>query len=274
MIEKARELRADAIVLDLEDSVSANEKAGARPVVREAVQTLTAAGRDVWVRVNSTYTGLAKDDCRAVLCPDLRGILLPKADSPDIVRYAEALLRDAEALNGVEPGATKIIAGIESAKGLLAIQPTSQSSARLVGLAFGSEDYTADMQVERTPAGEELSFARGMIAIAARAAGIAAIDTVYPFLHDIEGLLQETRVAKQAGFAGKLLIHPEQIEPVEGVFRPTEIEIANARRIVEAFETASAGGQGAVQVDGMMVDEPVVRRARRVLGLTEAAEPA
>jgi citrate lyase subunit beta / citryl-CoA lyase len=272
MIEKAAGLRADAIILDLEDSVAPAEKENARRLVKDAVPALAAAGREVWVRVNSTYTGMAKDDCRSAIGPHLTGILLPKADSPEIVRYAEALLRDAEAMNGVETGTIRLIAHIETAKGLLAVERTSQASERIVGLAFGSEDYTADMQIERTREGKELGFARGMIGVSARAAGIAAIDTVYPFLHDLEGLTQEARQARQAGFVGKLLIHPEQIDPVQAVFMPGVTEIEAARRIVEGYEAASADGRGSLQVDGMMVDEPVVRRARKILDLTEATQ--
>jgi len=272
MLAKARGLRADAIVLDLEDSVPADEKLRARDLVRAAVVPVAKAAKQAWVRVNSTYTLLAKDDCRAVVMPELTGILLPKADSPEIVRYADALLRDAEALNGVEPGATRVIAHIESASALLRAEAISRASERIVALAFGGEDYTADMRIERTPGGGELAYARSLIAVVSRAAGIMAIDTVYPYLHDLEGLLHDAAEAKRAGYQGKLLIHPEQVEPVARLFTPKDEELDNARRIVEAYDRASAEGRGAVQVDGVMVDAPVAKRARQMLELFETAK--
>lgn len=274
MLDKAPKLGPDGFVLDLEDSVAEGEKVLARQQVRDAIPSLCARdasqadkGGSVWVRINSTYSGRAKDDIRAVLQPGVTGIVLPKADSPDIVRYADALLRDAEASAGVEAGATRLIAAIESAKALLRVAEIARASTRLAGLAFGAEDYTADMQMERTPAGDELMYARHTIAVAARASGLPALDTVFPFLHDLEALLNEARVARRAGFAGKLLIHPEQIEPVTAVFTPSQEELVAARRRLEAYEQAGRDGRGATELDGVMVDAPVARRARDLLEL-------
>ena len=274
MIEKAGGLLPDALILDLEDSVPLAEKAAARDAVTAAVPLLARPERQTWVRINSTYTGLAKDDCRAVVGPTLAGILLPKADSAEIIHYADALLRDAEAHRGVEAGAIKLIAGIESAAGLLHAEAISRASDRVIALAFGAEDYAADLQVERTPAGGELAYARGAIAVVARATGRVALDGVYPFLHDLDGLIQDAQAARRAGFQGKCLIHPEQIDPVRAVFTPTEEQVAAARRIVDAYSQAGAEGRGAVQVDGKMVDAPVAKRAQTLLELFEAAQPA
>lgn len=267
MLERARDLDADVILLDLEDSVPPEEKAQARERVRAALPALLRAGRRVWVRVNSTYTNLTRDDVRATIVPGVEGILLPKADSAAIVRYAEGLLRDQEARANIASGAARMIAAIESAAALLQASETARASPRLIALAFGAEDYTADLGIERTPAGEELMYARHAIAVAARAAGLLAVDTVYPRLHDEEGLSQEARRAKQAGFRGKLLIHPQQIAPVRAVFTPSEVEQERAQRIVAAYRHAEAEGRGAVQVDGAMVDAPVAKRALALLEL-------
>ena len=269
MIDHASGLSPDAILFDLEDSVPPEEKARARELIRQAVPSFARSDREIWVRVNSTYTNLTKDDVRAVLTPDVNGIFLPKADSPQIVRYVEGLLRDQEPRAGIEPGKTRLIAGIETAAGLLRCVETSTASPRLVALAFGSEDFTADMGVERTPDGQELQYARNVIAVAARAAGLLAIDTIYPRLHDLDGLVREAELARRTGFQGKTLIHPEQIEPVMRVFTPGEAEIGFARRVVEAYKQATVQGLGAVAVDGTMVDAPVAKRAQRLLDLVE-----
>jgi citrate lyase subunit beta/citryl-CoA lyase len=265
MLAKAPALAADAIVLDLEDSVPLTAKADARRPVREAIEPVAKAGREVWVRVNSTYSLLAKDDCREVVSSMLSGILLPKADTADIVRYADALLRDAEALIGVEPGRIKIIAHVESASALLRAEEIARSSDRVVALAFGGEDYAADMRIERTPEGAELAFARSFMAVAARAAGVDAIDSVYPYLHEIAGLVRDAQFAKRSGYQGKLLIHPEQIDPVSRIFTPNEAQIDEARQIVAAYQRASSEGIGAVQVNGAMIDAPVAKRAEELL---------
>jgi citrate lyase subunit beta/citryl-CoA lyase len=274
MLAKAASLAPDGLILDLEDSVPDAEKASARAAVAAAIPALAHPRRTTWVRVNSTYTGLTKDDCRAVALAGLTGILLPKADSAEIIRYADALLRDAEARNGLDLGAVKVIAGIESAAALLHAEAISLASERIVALALGAEDYAADLRVERTPAGDEIGYARSVVGVVARATGRAALDAVYPYVHDIEGLVRDARNARQAGFEGKCLIHPEQIEPVQAVFAPSESQVATAKRIVEAYARACAAGQGAVLVDGTMVDAPVAKRAQALLDLAGASEPA
>lgn len=265
MIERARDLSPDAIVFDLEDSVPPAEKARARELVRQAIPRFTRPGRQIWVRVNSTYSLLAKDDIRSVLAPELDGVLLPKADSASIVRYVDGLLRDQEARAGIESGRTKLITAIESAAALLAAAEIGRACGRVVALAFGGEDYAADLGINRTPGGGELAYARGVIGVAARAAGILALDTVYPILHDTAALVREAEFARQAGFQGKLLIHPEQIEPVSRVFTPSDAEISFARRVIDAYKQAAEQGVGALQVDGTMIDAPVVKRAERLL---------
>lgn len=271
MIEKARDLsEADALVLDLEDSVPEGGKEQARANAREALPSLVAPGRQLWVRVNNTYTLRTRDDVRAVVAEQLDGLMLPKADKPEQVLYLEALLRDAEAAAGIEAGKIRLLLVIESAKGLVRCFETARASKRTLAIQLGAEDYVTDMGIERTLDGTELAYPRSVIAVAAGAAGVLALDTVYPALHDEAGLLREAEMARSLGYSGKFAIHPEQIAPINRVFTPTPEKVEQARRIVAAYEEAEQQGHGAVQVEGRMVDAPVVARARALIALAEA----
>jgi citrate lyase subunit beta/citryl-CoA lyase len=272
MIEKARAFDADVIVLDLEDSVPPAEKEQARQIVRRAIPTLAALGHTVHVRVNPVGSGLARDDLAAVVCPELAGIVLPKAESPQDVRDIDVLIREQELERGVKPGTPALIATIESARGVLRCEEICRASTRLAAITLGADDYTADLGVHRTREGRELDYARQVMAVCARAADILALDTPFADFRDEEGLIRESEWVRSLGFKGKYLIHPGQIGPVNRVFRPTEEEVAYARRVLDAFEEAVARGHGAVQVDGRMVDPPVAKRAQALIELAEAIE--
>jgi len=271
MIDKARGLsEADALVLDLEDSVPESGKEQARANAREALPTLVAPGRQLWVRVNNTYSLRTRDDVRAVVCEQLDGIMLPKADKPEQVLYLEALLRDAEAAAGLEAGKIRLMLVIESAKGLVKCYKTARASKRTLAIQLGAEDYATDLGIERTLDGAELNYPRSMIAVAARAAGVLALDTVYPAFRDEAGLEREAQAARALGYKGKFAIHPAQIAPINRVFTPAAEKVEQARRVVSAYEEAEQQGHGAVQLDGQMVDAPVVARARDLIALAEA----
>jgi len=224
----------------------------------------------LWVRVNNTYSLLTRDDVRAVVCAELDGIMLPKADRPEQVLYLEALLRDAEAAAGLEPGKLRLMLVIESAQGLRKVYETAKASPRTIALQLGGEDYATDLGIERTREGRELDYPRNVIAVSARAAGVLALDTVYPAFRDEEGLLREAEAAKAIGYKGKFAIHPVQIAPINRVFTPTPAAVETARALIAAYEAAEAAGHGAVQVEGQMVDAPVVARARNLIALAEA----
>jgi len=272
MIEKARGFDADVIVLDLEDSVPPAGKGQARQIVRSAVPTLAALGHTVHVRVNPVSGGLARDDLAAVVCSELSGIALPKVESAQDIRDIDVLIREQELEHGVKAGTIALIPAIESARGVLRCQEICHASTRLTAIALGADDYTADLGVHRTREGRELDYARQVMVVCARAAGILALDTPFADLRDEEGLVRESEWVRSLGFRGKYLIHPSQIGPVNRVFRPSEEEVAYARRIVQAFEEALARGEGAVQVDGRAVDAPVAKRARALIELAEAIE--
>lgn len=272
MIEKARGFAADVIVLDLEDSVPPVEKEQARQIVRRAIPVLAGLGHSVHVRVNPVDSGLARDDLAAVVCPELSGIGLPKAESAQDVRDIDVLIREQELERGVKPGALALIPAIESARGVLRCEEICRASTRLAAITLGADDYTADLGVHRTREGRELDYARQVMVVCARAAGILALDTPFADFRDEEGLVRESEWVRSLGLKGKYLIHPSQIEPVNRVFRPTEEEVAYARRVVAAFEEEVARGHAAVQVDGRMVDTPVAKRARALIELAEAIE--
>jgi len=272
MIEKARSFDADVIVLDLEDSVPPAEKEQARQIVRRAIPTLAALGHAVHVRVNPVGGGLTRDDLAAVVCPELFGICLPKVESAQDIRDIDVLIREQELEQGVRPGTLALIPAIESAHGVLRCEEICRASTRLTAVTIGADDYTADLGVHRTREGRELDYARQVMAVCARAADILALDTPFADFRDEEGLVLESEWVRSLGFKGKYLIHPSQIGPVNRVFRPSEEEVAYARRVVKAFEEAVARGHGAVQVDGRMVDPPVAKRARALIEQGEAIQ--
>ncbi len=272
MLEKAGTLAADVVVLDLEDSVSPGDKVAARDLVRRQIPRLAAAGQSVHVRVNGLPSGLTRDDLGAVVCPQLSGVALPKAESPQDIRDIDVLLREQELAHDVTPGTIALIPFIESARGLLRCEEMCRSSSRLAAIALGADDYTADLAVHRTREGHELSYARQVIATCCAASGLLALDTPYDDFRDEEGLIAETEWVKTLGFKGKYLIHPAQMEPVNRVFRPSEEEVAEARRTMAAFEEAEAQGLGSIQLEGRMVDRPVALRARQVIAVAEAIE--
>jgi citrate lyase subunit beta/citryl-CoA lyase len=261
----------DALVIDLHESVPVPRLPEARAALRDALPRLIAGPVPVWVRVNATQELLAKDDIRAAVAPGLAGIILPRVTGQNHVRYSEALLRDAEQMNGVEEGKTALIAVIESAAGLLNALEIGRASARLAALAFGAEEYCADLGVERSRGGAELSHARGQIAVCARVAGLPAIDTPFPDTYDEAALRADAEAARLLGFHGKLALSPAQAALLNGLFRPTAESLEYARRIVLAHDEAAAAA-GPLEIDGRVVGRAATARARRLVELATAIE--
>jgi citrate lyase subunit beta/citryl-CoA lyase len=266
MIDKVFDLKLDAAIFDLEDSVPLAEKHTARALVAETLACPPAPSLR-FVRVHPAGSSDIEMDVRAVIRPGLDGLVLPKVHHPDDILQVDAILKAAEASVGLRPGSVQLIATIESARGLIQAPAIAASCSRLIGLMFGAEDFPLDLGMFAIREGEagEMLYARSAIAIAAASEHLQAIDRVYLDIRDPDGLLQDVRQARQLGFTGKALIHPAQIEAVDSVFRPTVEELDYARRVVTAFEAAEAAGQRVIAVDGQMVDVPVVERARRIL---------
>jgi citrate lyase subunit beta/citryl-CoA lyase len=270
MLERAKEFPADIIMVDLEDSVPPEEKVNARNLAIEWVPKLRALGHRVMVRVNSLDTGLTRDELTAVVSPDLAGISLGKVESPQDVRDAASILTSLERSVGIEPGQVKIIPWIENARALVGAYQIATASDRIVGIAFGGEDYTDDMGLERTDTGEEIYFPRATVAVAARAARVASLDSPYVLFRNSDGLRADAGQARKLGFTGKFAIHPAQIDMINELFSPSAEELAYAQKVVDAWNKAETQGRGSADLDGRMIDVPVIKRAQNLLALAES----
>ncbi len=265
MLQNIPVFDADVVVIDLEDAVPLSEKDAGRILARNFLQLSRDRRNELYVRINPLDTPYALPDLQEILPALPDGIRLPKADTPDVVERLDTLLTEHEEQLKLDIGHFKIIPSIESATGLLHCVETAVASSRLVALAFGAEDYTASMEIDRTKSGEELFHARTMVAWAAKAAGLQVIDSIFPDASDMDGLRAETELVKRLGYTGKSLVNPRQIEVVHEVFRPKPAEIEHALEIMEAIQRAREMGTGVISLRGRMVDAPIVKRAARTL---------
>ena len=272
MLERALGFGADIIMVDLEDSVPPGEKAAACELATEWVPRLAQAGKQVMVRVNALETGLAAGELSAVVSPDLAGISIGKGNTAWDMQQVDQLLAPLETKAGIEPGTVKVLPWIETAMAIVHVYEMARASQRIVGLAFGGEDYTNDMGVTRSDFGEECYFARSSVAVAARAAGVAGLDGPFVGFRDPDGLRTDSGAARRMGYTGKFAIHPAQIDIINETFSPDPEDVAYARRVVEAWDEAEAAGRGSLSIDGRMVDVPVVKRAQNLLAQAEAIE--
>lgn len=271
MVKDAGIYGADSIMFDLEDAVSMAEKDAARFLVAEAIKTQDYGDAELVVRVNGQDTPFYRNDVLAMVKAGIEVIRLPKAESADMIKKLEQDVLEAEKKFNREIGSTHLMAAIESAKGVLNAPEIASASERMIGIAISAEDYTTDMKTHRYLDGAELEFARNMVLHAARAAGIAAFDTVFSNMDDTEGFYRETRYIHQLGFDGKSLVNPRQIPMVNEVYAPTKPEIKKAKDVIFAIEEARAKGSGVISMNGQMVDRPVVLRAQRVMKLAKAS---
>ena len=262
-LPKAVATGTDAIIVDLEDATAPEEKERAREVVRG----LALGGESPWifVRVNPAPAARLVADLEAVIASRAAGIVLPKASRVDDVQQVTGDRR----LSEPRGAGLAILVQVETARGVLRAVELADADPRVVGLGFGGEDLSADLGVARTRDIGEFATARALVALAAAAAGVSAIDTPWFDLADAAGAGREARAARQLGFSGKFVIHPSHVAAVNQAFTPTEEESTRARRIIEAFDAAVAAGSGIAKLDGRMIDRPVVVAARRVLARAE-----
>lgn len=268
---KGLETGADALILDLEDSVAAANKAGARETARAflAAHVLAADRPLLMVRVNALDTGLTDDDLQAVVGAKPDAIMLPKAESGADVVHLDAKLNALEALSGIPEGHIKIVVvATETAKAVFNLGSYQGASPRLSGLTWGAEDLSADIGSETNRASdgrhtEPFRIARSLCLFGAVAAGVQPIDTVFPAFRDSEGLHRECEEARRDGFTGKMAIHPAQVPVINAVFTPSAEAVAEARRLIEAF--AANPSAGVVNLDGEMFDRPHLTRAERLI---------
>lgn len=260
----------DSIMLDLEDSVTMTEKDTARLLVYNALKTIDYGDTEMVVRINPLNTPYGKKDIEAVVKAGVDVIRMPKTETAEEVREVEREIEKVEKELGCL-GRTKIMAAIESALGVVNAYDIATASPRMMGIALGAEDYCANLKTQRTPDGDELRLARETIVVAARAAGIDALDTVYSNLNDMETFRKEVEFIHRLGFDGKSIINPRQIEVVNEVFAPSQKAIEKAQTIIAAIKEAEKKGSGVIAVNGKMVDRPVVIRAQRTIDLAKAS---
>lgn len=271
MLRDAPLYGADSVMFDLEDAVSLNEKDSARTLVHFALKTFDYSAIETVVRINGLDT-VGALDIEAMVLAGVNVIRLPKTETAQDIIDVAAVITQVEKDNDLPVGTTKMMAAIESAEGVLNARDIATASDRLIGIALGAEDYVTNMKTRRYPDGQELLFARSMILHAARAAGIAAIDTVFSDINDTDGFLAETTRIKQLGFDGKSVINPRQIPLVNGIYAPSKAEIQQAKEVIWAIREAESKGSGVISLNGKMVDKPIVERAERVIALAKAAK--
>lgn len=266
-LEKAAGVGADALIVDLEDSVTADARPAARELARDYIE-----GKDkVWVRINPADSKDALPDLQAVMPSAPAGIVLPKPRSADDVMRVAMKLDELESLHGIDAGRTKILPlCTERPRALFALDSYVGSTPRLAGLTWGAEDLSAALgaRANRDESGNWLppyELARSLCLVAAAAAEVPAVDTVYTDIRDTEGLARYASNAARDGFTGMLAIHPAQVETINNAFSPGAADIERAERIVSLFETNP--GAGVLALDGEMIDRPHLIQARRIIAL-------
>ncbi|WP_255565711.1 CoA ester lyase [Prauserella sp. PE36] len=264
-LEKAKTLPADALILDLEDAVAPDAKEAARERVCAAAASGEYGSREVTIRVNGLETEWHDADLRAAAQAGPAAVVVPKVNSARDVHNIERALE----LGGA-PDDTKIWAMVETPTAMLHAEDIASASERLTVLVMGTNDLAKELHAEFVPGRAPLLGGLSLCLLAARATGKVILDGVYNDVKDLEGFEVECLQGRRFGFDGKTLIHPGQIEPCNRVFAPSEEEVAQARKIIDAFEEARKAGRGVVTVDGRMIENLHVDNAKRVLGLAEA----
>lgn len=276
-LDKVPTTDADCVLLDIEDGVLPASKADARTMIANELESVGCAAPGIpqmYVRTNACGSEWFNDDLSAVIHPALDGICLPKVECADDVTRADELLTDLEHEHGIEPGHVKVVAAIESAVGLFEARAIAQASQRLVALIFGAEDFALDIGLSayRTEEAADLVHARSVIVTAAAAARVLSIDGVFPNLDDPNGLEADAYRARRLGFDAKSTFNPRQVPVLNVVFSPQPDELAYARRVVDAFETAKERGEASVAVGGQLVDLPILHRAERLLAVADTVD--
>ena len=270
MIAKALTLPADGLILDLEDAVPPELKPRTRPIVRRWLETLDFGGRERWVRMNPIFTEHAVADIEETIAARPEGYIVPKPRSAGDVRRVAAVIERLEEKHGLAFGSTRLILiATETPQGLLNIGEVAAASPRIAAISWGIEDLSAAMGLPRVrdEGGRYLDiprYARVMCAVAASAAGVEALDTVYTDIPDLDGLRRECREGVAMGFSGKISIHPSQIEVINQEFTPSKAEGEDALALIAAFEEHAKKGAGAFAWKGQMMDQPHLTRAKKI----------
>ncbi len=275
-IDKAAGLDVDGVIIDLEDAVAAGRKDEARAAAVAALEAVDFGRRERLVRINPFDEGPGAEDLNAVLRarrpPD--AIVVPKTGSAADLRRIGRSLDRLESARRLRRGAVRLVALVETARGVVGLPEIVRATPRLAAIAFGAEDLVADLGGVRTAAGQEVLYPRSAVALHCAAAGLQAIDTPFIGLHNEPGLLADARAALALGYAGKLAIHPAQVGPILSIFSPGAEELAAALRLLHEHARRREDGVGAFAFEGRMVDLPMVRAARAVVARARAAGQA
>ena len=263
VLEKLPRSGPDAVVIDLEDAVPPDGKPAARVNAREMGERLATEHPElaVLVRVNAVASQWFETDVAEALGSWLAGVVVPKLDS------AKGVESVARALDAAGLSSVPVLAGVETVAGVARVEEVLR--APIFAAYFGAEDFIADIGGVRTEQGNEVLYARSRVALAARLAGVHALDQIVPTFNDDEQFLADARAGRAIGYRGKMCIHPAQVPLANEVFSPSDAERDWARRLVSAYEQAQRDGQAAIAFEGQMVDEPLARRARALLEADE-----
>ncbi len=280
MLEKSLGVAVDAVMMDIEDGVAPAEKDAARKQIAACLDDVAARmKKDAklrtparYVRINAVGHERMRDDLALVLRQGLEGLVVPKVETPDQVKTVEQILDQQEPKLGLGRGSVRLLVAIESPKGLFNAYAIASSSPRVVGLLFGAEDFSRELSLPLRRDGEarDLIYARSALVTAAACAHVQAVDGVWPDLQDTEGLKKFAAQSRRLGFSGMSLIHPAQVDIVNGAFTPAADEIDYALSVLKAFDEARTRGEGAVAFGGQLLDLPIVDRARQTLSLAES----
>ncbi|MFZ3580222.1 HpcH/HpaI aldolase/citrate lyase family protein [Virgibacillus sp. DJP39] len=252
LIGKAIRSEADAVIIDLEDSVALSEKKNARDCLENYLEQNKMASKSIYIRVNEIKSKYWEKDVELVAKYPSLGVMLPKTESAEDIHILNKRLSTEQ----------KVIPLIETAKGVMFSYEIANSSQNIIRLAFGAVDYSLELGISITKNEHELIYPRSSLVLASRVAGIESpIDTVFVNIDDSEGLMEETKISIQLGFFAKLCIHPKQVSLINKLFLPTENEIQWAEQIVAAFEEAERQGKAAIKLNGKMIDYPVYKQA-------------
>lgn len=270
-IEKATTLGVDCICMDMEDGVAITRKAEARAVIAQAVKDLDFGRSERCVRINGIGSGLERYDLAAALATNPDAVVVPKVETPEQVKWVSEHMETYELASNRSLGRTRLLIGVETAKGILNLREIASADKRLEAIIFGAEDYAASIGATRTKEAVEVLYARSAVVTACAANDLQAIDMVYIDFRDLEGLRIEAEQGAGLGFSGKQVIHPDQVAAVQEAFTPSAEAIAYAQRVVETFEGSQREDKGAYALDGKMIDMPLLKNAQKVLERAKAA---
>jgi citrate lyase subunit beta/citryl-CoA lyase len=262
-LEKAKNLLADIVCFDLEDSVPDSEKKKARKLIKDALKSRSKYSAQVYVRTNSPVSGKIPDDLQEIIQKGIDGVVVPKVNNIEEFKKIEKNLTILEKKRKLSK--IRIMPSIETAEGVINTHKIASSSKRISALVFGVFDLLDDLGIEYRKQPEGAKLARAIIPLAAKAAGVFALDAIWQDLKDEKGMLEDCKIGKSLGYVGKTLIHPDQISMTHKAFHPNKTEIAWAEKVCKTYQLLTKKGKGATTVDGKMIDEVHYKRAKSLL---------